>query len=119
MARSTKTYEERIREMEEREQASIDKMKQYAARKKELIRRQKAEESRKRTHRLCLVGAAVESVLGRPIEEEDLPKLTAFLHRQEINGKFFSKAMQKELVIPRRSEEPEESEDTDIFESGF
>lgn len=30
--------------------------------------------------------------------EEDLPKLIGFLKRQETNGKFFSKAMQKELV---------------------
>ena len=28
--------------------------------------------------------------------EEDLPKLIGFLKRQETNGKFFSKAMQKE-----------------------
>jgi len=40
----------------------------------------------------------VESVLGCPIEEEDLPKLIGFLKRQETNGKFFSKAMQKESL---------------------
>ena len=38
----------------------------------------------------------VESVLGAPIEEEDIPKLIGFLKKQEANGKFFSKAMQKE-----------------------
>ena len=54
--------------------------------------------SKKRTHRLCQIGGAVESVLGCPIEEEDLPKLIGFLKRQEANGKFFSKAMQKEPV---------------------
>ena len=32
------------------------------------------------------------------IEEEDIPKLVGFLKRQEANGKFFSKAMQKEPV---------------------
>ena len=40
----------------------------------------------------------MQSVLGCPIEEEDLPELIGFLKRQETNGKFFSKAMQKELV---------------------
>ncbi len=40
----------------------------------------------------------MESVLGCPIEEEDLPKLIGFLKRQETNGKFFSKAMQKEAT---------------------
>ena len=68
------------------------------AQRKELEKRKKAEESKKRTHRRCQIGGAVESVLGCPIEEEDLPKLIGFLKRQETNGKFFSKAMQKELV---------------------
>lgn len=43
-------------------------------------------------------GGAVESVLGRPIEEDELPKLITFLQRQERNGKYFSKAMQAENV---------------------
>lgn len=48
--------------------------------------------------RLCQIGGAVESVLGSAIEEEDIPKLIGFLKRQEANGKFFSKATQKEPV---------------------
>ena len=32
------------------------------------------------------------------IEEEDIPKLVGFLQRQEADGKFVSKAMQKEPV---------------------
>ena len=83
-------------QLEKREQESLEKAKQYAAQKRELEKRKKAEESKKRTHRLCQIGGAVESVLGCPIEEEDLPKLIGFLKRQETNGKFFSKAMQKE-----------------------
>ena len=46
---------------------------------------------------LAVIGA-VESVIGSAIEEEDIPKLVGFLKRQEANGKFFSKAMQKEPV---------------------
>ena len=98
MARSTKSYEERLLQLEKREQESLEKAKQYAAQKKELLKRKKAEESKKRTHRLCQIGGAVESVIGSAIEEEDIPKLVGFLKRQEANGKFFSKAMQKEPV---------------------
>ena len=98
MAKSTKSYEERMLEMEKKEQESLEKAKRYAAQKKELLKRKKAEESKKRTHRLCQVGGAVESVLGAPIEEEDIPKLIGFLKKQEANGKFFSKAMQKEIT---------------------
>ena len=96
MSKSTKSYEERLLEMERREQESLEKAKKYAAQKRELQKRQKAEESRKRTHRL--IGGAVESVLGYPIEEEDIPKLIGFLKRQEANGRYFSKAMQKEQI---------------------
>ena len=96
MAKSTKTYEERIRALEKKEQESIEATKKLIAQRKELEKRKKAEESKKRTHRLCQVGGAVESVLGATIEEEDIPKLIGFLKKQEANGKFFSKAMQKE-----------------------
>ena len=82
--------------IEKKEQESIEATKKLIAQRKELEKRKKAEESKKRTHRLCQIGGAVESVLGCPIEEEDLPKLIGFLKRQETNGKFFSKAMQKE-----------------------
>ena len=98
MAKSTKTYEERILALEKKEQESIEATKRLIAQRKELEKRKKAEESKKRTHRLCQIGGAVESVLGCAIEEEDIPKLVGFLKRQEANGKFFSKAMQKEPV---------------------
>ena len=98
MSKSTKSYEERLLEMERREQESLEKAKKYAAQKRELQKRQKAEESKKRTHRLCVIGGAVESVLGCPIEEEDIPKLIGFLKRQEANGRYFSNAMQNEQI---------------------
>ena len=56
-------------EMEKKEQESLEKAKRYAAQKKELLKRKKAEESKKRTHRLCQIGGAVESVLGCVSEE--------------------------------------------------
>ena len=76
----------------------IDKFHLCVIIERELKKRQKDVETKKRTHRLCQIGGAVESVLGCAIEEEDIPKLVGFLKRQEANGKFFSKAMQKEPV---------------------
>ena len=55
MAKSTKSYEERMLEMEKKEQESLEKAKRYAAQKKELLKRKKTEESKKRTHRLCQI----------------------------------------------------------------
>ena len=72
MARSTKSYEERMLQLEKKEQESLEKAKQYAAQKRELKKRQKDVETKRRTHRLCQIGGAVESVLGSTIEEEDI-----------------------------------------------
>ena len=44
MAKSTKSYEARMLEMEKKEQESLEKAKRYAAQKKELLKRKKAEE---------------------------------------------------------------------------
>ena len=98
MAKSTKSYEERMLEMEKKEQESLEKAKRYAAQKKELLKRKKAEESKKRTHRLCQVGGAVESVLGAPIEEEDIPKLIGFLKSRKPMGNFFQRQCRKKHI---------------------
>ena len=50
MARSTKSYEERMLQLEKKEQESLEKAKQYAAQKRELKKRQKDVETKKRTH---------------------------------------------------------------------
>ena len=46
MAKSTKTYEERIRALEKKEQESIEATKKLIAQRKELEKRKKAEESK-------------------------------------------------------------------------
>ena len=48
MAKSTKTYEERIRALEKKEQESIEATKKLIAQRKELEKRKKAEESKKK-----------------------------------------------------------------------
>lgn len=95
MSSQRKTYEERLAELEKKEQESLKKAKQYSAQKKALDRQLKEIERKKRTNRLCQIGGAVESVLGFAIEIDDIPKLIEFLNKQEINGRFFSKAMNK------------------------
>ena len=97
MAKSTRSLEERIQEKNLRAQKLIEQAKKAEAQAKQLAKRQQAEERKKRTHRLIAVGAAVESVFEAPIKEEDLPRLILFLKKQEANGKFFTKAMQKSL----------------------
>ena len=110
MGKSTKTYEERIQEKALRIETLAQELTRYEAQKKQLEKRKKEEERKIRTHRLIEIGAAEESVLGRCIELEEIPKLIAFLNKQEANGKFFSKAMQKGPATDMKKEEVGESE---------
>lgn len=91
MADSIKSTEVRIAELDE-------KIKQIKAQKRNILNRQRTEERKKRTKRLIEVGATVESVLGRAITREDLPKLKDFLIQQEKRGNFFTKAMNGNVV---------------------
>ncbi len=95
MAKSTKTYEERIRALEKKEQESIEATKKLIAQRKELEKRKKAEESKKRTHRLCQIGERWNRFLAVRLREEDLPKLIGFLKRQETNGSFSQRRCRK------------------------
>lgn len=87
MATEKRSIDERIAEIQA-------KQKQLKEQEKRLKAKQSEAERKKRTKRLIEIGGAVESVLGKPIEAEDLPKLVAFLQQQEQRGGFFSKAMQ-------------------------
>ena len=78
------TIDERIEKLEEKKEQLNQQVKQSQ------------EERKARTKRLIEIGAAVESVLNRPIEHDELPKLIDFLKTQEQRGHFFSKAMNKD-----------------------
>ena len=81
-----KTTSERIADIEKKQE-------QMSALKKQLQKREAAENRKARTKRLILIGAEVEKILGKPVEEKDLPKLKRFLESQESRGHYFTKAM--------------------------
>lgn len=115
MAKQRKTLDERIQNCATKEEEMLEKLKQYQAQRKQLERRKK-EERKIRTHRLIQIGGAVESVLGRGVTEEDVPKLIAFLKKQETNGRYFSKAMQSSTA-PKTLEEADEGDGVSLFPS--
>lgn len=104
MPRSTKPIEQRIDEKDSEIQKYLDKARQLQEQKK-LLEKQKKEADRKaRTKRLIEIGASVESVLGRDFRDGDNIRLMNFLKAQERNGKYFTKAMDKELPKSNESE---------------
>lgn len=70
-----------------------NRMEQLAAQKKQLVARKKEEDRKARNHRFMVLGGEVEKILGRKLEDEDLPKIKRFLMDQERRGKYFSNAL--------------------------
>ena len=89
---SNKTYEEKIADLQKKQE-------QLKAQEKALKKRQSEDARKKRTKRLIEMGGIVESVLGRETTDDDKIRLMNFLNKQETNGGFFSKAMNT-TVIP-------------------
>lgn len=81
-----KSYDEKIAELQKKKE-------QLIAQEKAMKKRHAEEERKKRTRRLIEIGGIVESVLGRDTVDEDKIKLLNFLKKQEVNGNFFTKAM--------------------------
>ncbi len=86
-----RSYDERIEELRKRRE-------QLMARERELTKRHNAEERKRRTRRLIEIGGITESVLGRPLTDQDKVRFMYFLKLQEQRGGFFSKAMNEDNV---------------------
>ena len=98
MARAKRSLEERIEEKLSKEQEFLQKAKEDSAQAKKLEQQRKAQERKVRNHLLIRMGAVAESVLKRPVEEDDIDRFLHFLNQQEQRGGFFTKAMSKPKV---------------------
>ena len=88
---AARSYDERIAELQKKQE-------QLKAQEKELKKRQSEAERKVRTKRLVEMGGIVSHVLGRDLTDDDKTKFLKFLEMQERNGKYFSRAMNAELV---------------------
>lgn len=70
-----------------------EKQAQLKAQEKKIIAQENAKARKARTKRLIEIGAAAESILGRPFQDNDLQNFLNFLKQQETNGNYYSKAM--------------------------
>lgn len=86
-----RSYDERIEELRKRRE-------QLIAQERDLTKRHNAEERKRRTRRLIEIGGITESVLGRPLTDQDKVRFAYFLKLQEQRGNFFSKAMNEDNV---------------------
>lgn len=95
---AARNYDERIADLQKRQE-------QLKAQEKALKKRQSADERKKRTKRLIEMGGIIESVLERPVTDDDKIRLLNFLNKQEANGKYFTRAMNTEVAPTERKED--------------
>ena len=84
-----KSYEERIAELDAKREQKEKELAQLKARQKKLQQQQKALERKARTKRLIETGALIESVLGRPVEQEDIEpikQLIEYYRNKKLSG---------------------------------
>lgn len=88
---AARSYDERIAELQKKQE-------ELKAQEKVLRKKQSDAERKARTKRLVEMGGIVSHVLGRELTDDDKIKFLKFLEMQERNGKYFSRAMNTELV---------------------
>ena len=84
-----KSYEERIAELDAKREQKEKELAQLKARQKKLQQQQKALERKARTKRLIETGALIESILGRPVEQDDIEpikQLIVYYRDKKQNG---------------------------------
>ena len=67
-----KSYEERITELDAKREQKEKELAQLKAKQKKLQQQKNALDRKARTKRLIETGALVESILGRPVEPDDI-----------------------------------------------
>lgn len=86
--------EDRIERLDRQIAELEKKTKKLQTDRNEKLREKKREERKARTHRLIQLGAVIENVLGRPITDDDIPKLLDLLRFLEDEDEhYFSEAM--------------------------
>lgn len=84
-----KTTEQKIADLER-------KVSQYQERKKDAKARANEKARRDRNHRLIVAGGFLESVLGRPLEENEHNAFAAFLRGAKLDGRTLEEVMRHE-----------------------
>ena len=84
-----KSYDERIAELNVKKEQKEKELSELKAKERKLLQEKKALERKARTKRLIETGAIIESVLGRPVEEEDIEpikQLIAYYRNKKLSG---------------------------------
>jgi len=89
-----KSYDERIAELNAKKEQKEKELAELKAKERKLLQEKKALERKARTKRLIETGAIIESVLGRPVEDEDIEpikQLIAYYRNKKLSGQSIMK----------------------------
>ena len=84
-----KSYDERIAELNAKKEQKEKELAELKAKERKLLQEKRALERKARTKRLIETGAIIESLLGRPVEEEDIEpikQLIVYYKNKKLSG---------------------------------
>lgn len=81
-----KTVDERLEALELQMKSEEKKLQQLQNRKKDLMKQRNEAERKARTHRLIVLGGAIEAALNRPVPESEAERIAAVIAASEKNG---------------------------------
>lgn len=96
--------EDRIKELQEKQEKTEKRQNQLKAQEKALRAKQSEAKRKKDAHEKIILGSVIKSFLYRPYEEGDADRLYQFIKGQEERGNYFSKAMKTEKDEEEKSE---------------
>ena len=79
-----KSYEERIAELDAKREQKEKELAQLKAKQKKLQQQKNALERKARTKRLIETGAIIESVLGRPVDSDDIEPIKQLMEYYKL-----------------------------------
>ncbi len=112
-------YEERVAEVQRKRAKTAKRLAQYDEQLKDMEKKEKEEQRKRRTHSLIVCGAEIAALFDRVSDQDEIYTVVNFLREQRELGNFTLEKTE-EAAVETAQEEPEKANDGfgDLF-GGF
>lgn len=112
-------YEERVAEIQRKRSKAAKRVTQYDEQLKDMEKKEKEEQRKRRTHALIVCGAEIAALFDKVLDQDEIYTVVNFLRAQRELGNFTLEKTEI-AVVETIEEEPEKTKDDfgDLF-GGF
>ena len=112
-------YEERVAEIQRKRAKTAKRLAQYDEQLKDMEKKEKEEQRKRRTHSLIVCGAEIAALFDRVLDQDEIYTVVKFLREQHEIGNFTLEKTET-VAVETEQEVPEKAKDDfgDLF-GGF